>query len=50
MKLEKLVDVHVVTGVAIGALIGLHYPLVDFKLILAIVAAFGAMKVVGLVK
>jgi uncharacterized membrane protein len=50
MKLDKLFDVHVVAGIAIGALVGLHYPLGEYKVILAIVALFTGMKVVGVLK
>ena len=52
MKLEKLFDFHVLTGVVIGALIGLHYPTLisDYKILLVIAAAFMGLKVVGVLK
>ena len=51
MKLEKLFDVNVITGVVIGALIGLHYPTLDaYKGILVILGLFMGLKVVGVLK
>ena len=50
MKLEKLLDIHVLTGVVLGAFIGLHYPLGDYKLFLGIAALFMGLKVVGVLK
>ena len=51
MKLDKLFDTHVLTGIAIGLLIGLHYPsLVEYKLFLGIAAVVMGLKVVGVVK
>ena len=32
--LKKLLDMHVLTGIVIGALIGLHYPLDAYKPVL----------------
>ena len=51
MKLEKLFDVHVLTGIVLGTVIGLHYPaLADYKLFLAIAGVFMGLKVVGAIK
>lgn len=50
MKLEKLVDAHVLTGVFIGALIGIYFPLGDHKVILTILAAVMSLRVVGVLK
>ncbi len=50
-KLDKLFDLHVLTGVAIGLVVGIHYPsLADYKLFLGIAALFGGLKVVGILK
>ncbi len=50
-KLDKLFDLHVLTGVAIGLIVGLHYPaLAEYKLFLGIAALFGGLKVVGVLK
>ena len=32
--LKKILDVHVLTGIVLGALIGMHYPLEAYKPIL----------------
>ena len=45
MKLEKLFDAHVLTGVVIGALIGLHFPLDAYKGLLVILAVVMGLKV-----
>ncbi len=50
MKLDKLFDTHVLAGIAVGALIGLYFPLGDYKLILTIVAVVMVSKVVGVLK
>ena len=39
MKLEKLFDVSLLTGVAIGALLGLYFPMESYKAILVVVLA-----------
>ena len=39
MKLDKLFDVDLLTGVAIGALIGLYFPMESYKAILVVVLA-----------
>jgi len=50
-KLGKLFDLHVLTGIGIGVIVGLHYPsLADYKLFLGIAALFGGLKVVGVLK
>ena len=50
MKLEKLLDVHILTGVVFGLLIGIHYPMEAYKGILVVVAAVMGLKVVGVFK
>ncbi len=50
MKLEKLFDFHVLAGVVLGALIGLHYPLDAYKGILVILGVVMGLKVVGAIK
>ena len=50
MKLKNFLDVHILTGVVFGLLIGLHYPVGDYKAILSILGVVLAMKVVGVVK
>ncbi len=50
MKLEKLLDVNILTGVVIGLLIGIHYPMEAYKGILVVVAAVMGLKVVGVLK
>jgi hypothetical protein len=47
MKFEKLFDLNVLTGVVLGALIGLHYPLDTYKGILVILGVVMALKVVA---
>jgi len=47
MKLEKLFDHHVLTGIVLGALIGLYFPLEAYKTILVILAVVMGVKVVG---
>ena len=47
MKLDKLFDHHVLTGIAIGALLGLYFPLDAYKGILVILAVVMGLKVVG---
>ena len=39
MKLDKLFDVDILTGVALGALIGLYFPMDSYKAILVVVLA-----------
>ncbi len=39
MKLDKLFDVNLLTGVAIGALLGLYFPMEAYKAILVVVLA-----------
>ena len=51
MKFDKLFDAHVLTGVVLGIVIGLHYPtLGDHKLLLSIVGVGMVLKVVGVLK
>ncbi len=44
MKFEKLFKHDVLTGIVIGALIGLHYPLEAYKPLLVIVAVVMGLK------
>jgi hypothetical protein len=46
MKLEKLFDLHILTGVVLGALIGLYFPLDAYKAILVILGVVMGLKVV----
>ncbi|MBI3331122.1 MAG: hypothetical protein HYZ96_03310 [Candidatus Omnitrophica bacterium] len=46
MKLEKLFDHHVLTGIVLGGLIGLYFPLEAYKGILVILAVVMGLKVV----
>ncbi|MBI2093752.1 MAG: hypothetical protein HYT88_03405 [Candidatus Omnitrophica bacterium] len=46
MKLEKLFDAHLLTGVIIGGLVGLYFPLEAYKGILVILAVVMGLKVV----
>ena len=51
MKLDKLLDIHVLTGIVIGVFVGLNYPtLGDYKLFLGIAALVMGLKVVGVLK
>ena len=50
MKLDKLFDFHVLTGIVLGLLIGLHYPFDAYKGILVILGVVMGLKVVGAVK
>ncbi|MCI0563700.1 MAG: hypothetical protein MN733_34940 [Nitrososphaera sp.] len=47
MKLEKLFDNHILTGVVLGALIGLYFPLEAYKGILVILAVVMGLKIVA---
>ena len=47
MKLEKLFGHHVLTGVVLGIVIGLHYPFDAYKGLLVILAVIMALKVVA---
>ncbi len=47
MKLEKLFKHDVLTGIVLGALIGLHFPLDAYKGILVILAVVMGLKVVS---
>ena len=46
MKFEKLLDAHIVTGVVLGMLIGLHFPLEAYKGLLVILGVVMGLKVV----
>lgn len=46
MKLDKLFDSHILTGVIIGALIGLYFPLDAYKAILVVLGVVMGLKVV----
>ena len=46
MKLDKLFDVHLLTGIALGGLIGLYFPLEAYKVILVILGVVMGVKVV----
>ncbi len=39
MKLEKLLDINLVTGVLFGVIIGLYFPMESYKTILVVVFA-----------
>ena len=46
-KIEKLFDSHLVTGVVLGALIGLYFPLDAYKPLLVIIAVVMGVKAVA---
>ena len=46
MKLEKLFDAHLLTGIVLGAVIGLHFPVDAYKGILVVLAVIMGLKVV----
>ena len=46
MKLEKLFDAHLLTGVVLGALVGLYFPLDAYKGILVILGVVMGLKVI----
>ena len=50
MKLEKLLDFHVLTGIVLGVVIGLHYPFDAYKGVLVILSVVMGLKVVGAIK
>ena len=47
MKVEKLFDHNVLTGIVVGALIGVYFPLDAYKPLLVIVAVIMGLKVVA---
>ncbi len=47
MKVEKLFDHNVLTGIVLGALIGVYFPLDAYKPLLVIVAVIMGLKVVA---
>jgi len=47
MKLEKLFDTHTLTGIVLGAVIGLYFPLEAYKGILVILAVVMGLKAVS---
>ena len=46
MKIDKLIDVHLLTGIVIGALIGMYFPLDAYKGILVVLGVVMGLKVV----
>lgn len=46
MKIDKLFDSNLVTGVVLGALIGLYFPLEAYKPLLVIIGVVMGVKVV----
>ena len=46
MKVEKLFDVHLLTGVILGAVIGLYFPLEAYKGILVLLGVVMGLKVI----
>ena len=53
MKLEKLLNVHVLTGIILGLVLGLYFPnfpMSEHKEVLGIVALIMGLKVVGVLK
>ena len=46
MKFDKLLHPDVLTGIVLGALIGLHYDLAGFKTLLVILGAVMGLKLV----
>lgn len=47
MKIDKLLDHHVLTGAVLGALIGLYFPLEAYKGVLVILAVVMGLKVIS---
>jgi len=47
MKLEKLFDIHILTGVVLGGIIGLYFPLDAYKGLLVIAGVVMGLKVVA---
>ena len=47
MKFDKIFDTHLVTGIVLGALIGLYYPLDAYKGILVILGVVMGLKVLA---
>ena len=50
MNLDKLFKHDVVTGVVLGGLIGLYFPLEAYKPLLMVVAVVMSLKMVGTIK
>lgn len=50
MKIEKFLDVNILTGIVFGLLIGLHYPVDAHKALLSVIAVVLGLKVVGVLK
>ena len=46
MKIEKLFDAHLLTGIVLGGLIGLYFPLEAYKAILVVLGVVMGLKVV----
>ena len=47
MKVEKLFNHNVLTGIVLGALVGIYFPLDAYKPLLVIVAVIMGLKVVA---
>ena len=47
MKIEKLFTHHVLTGIVLGALVGLYFPLDAYKPLIVILAVIMGLKVVA---
>ena len=45
MKIDKLFDVHLLTGIVLGSLIGMYFPLDAYKGILVILSVVMGLKV-----
>ena len=47
MKFDKLLKHDILTGIVLGALVGLYFPLAEYKTILVILAVVMGLKVVA---
>ena len=47
MKIEKLLDVHVLTGIVLGAVIGIYHPLDAYKELLVVLPIVMGVRVVA---
>ena len=50
MKIEKLLDFNILTGIVLGLFVGLYYPIQVDKTVLVFIAAVMTLKVVGILK
>lgn len=50
MKIDKLFDINILTGIVFGLVIGLHYPADAYKGVLVLAAVVMGLKVVGVLK